>query len=165
MRQYYLSKGVSFDFCLFTTYDRQIEALMAGFIDIAWSGPLAHVRVQKRTGGKSLSLGMRDVDQGFATSLVVRSDAGIKSVADLAGKRLATASHDSPQGCVLPLQALKTAEGGGAELLKTLHVTRFDRDLGKHGDTAAGELEVRWWWHDPQRRRSLATHPSPCTAH
>ena len=71
MRQYFMSKGVPFDFVMFTTYDRQVEALMSGQIDIAWNGPLAHVRVQKRTDGKSISLGMRDADCGFCSYLVV----------------------------------------------------------------------------------------------
>ena len=140
MRQYFITVGVAFDFVMFTTYDRQVEALVNGSIDIAWNGPLAHVRVQKRTGGQSVSLGMRDVDRGFSTNLVVRADAGIKDVAGLAGKKLAVGTYDSPQACVLPLQALAAVDGGA--LLKQIHVTRFDRDLGKHGDTAAGELEV-----------------------
>lgn len=141
MRQYFVAAGVPFDFVMFTSYDRQMEALVGGHIDIAWNGPLAHVRLQKRTGGKSVSLGMRDCDRDFRTHLVVRKDAGIKAVADLKGKRLALGCFDSPQACVLPLQALSAAPDG-AELLKSLHVVRFDRDVGKHGDTAAGELEV-----------------------
>lgn len=141
MRQYFLSVGVAFDFTMFTTYDRQVEALLSGQIDVAWNGPLAHVRVQKRTGGTSLSLGMRDVDQDFKSHLIVRNDAGITDLKSLAGKRLATGTYDSPQACIYPLEALASAPGGAA-LLKSLHVVRFDRDLGKHGDTAAGELEV-----------------------
>lgn len=141
MRQYFLAAGVPFDFCMFTSYDRQLEALVNGHIDIAWNGPLAHVRLKRRTGGKSLSLGMRDCDRDFATHLVVRADAGVRALADLAGKRLATGSFDSPQAYLMPLQAVAAAPGGAA-LLKSIDLVRFDRDLGKHGDTAAGELEV-----------------------
>lgn len=109
---------------------------MAGSIDIAWSGPMAHVRIQKRCSGDSFSLGCRDADIGFGADLVVRKDSGISAVSDLVGKRLATGTYDSPQAYVLPLHALP------ADVLKQVHVVRFDRDLGKHGDTAAGELEV-----------------------
>ena len=35
---------------------------MSGAIDIAWSGPMAHVRIQKRTNNQSFSLGCRDAD-------------------------------------------------------------------------------------------------------
>jgi len=139
MRQYFVSQGVGFDVVLFTSYDRQVEALMSGLIDVAWSGPLAHVRIQKRTGGKSLSLGMRDVDVGFESSVVARKSSGIATLSDLAGKKVASACFDSPQGCILPLQALKEHD---PKVLGEIDLIRFDRDVGKHGDTAAGELEV-----------------------
>ncbi|KAG8465826.1 hypothetical protein KFE25_005396 [Diacronema lutheri] len=141
MRQYFASVDVPLDFCMFTSYDRMVEALVHGHIDIAWNGPLAHVRLKRRTGGKSISLGMRDCDRNFRSHLVVRKGAGIDSLAALAGKRLATGAYDSPQAYVLPLQAIGAAPGGEG-LLKSIHVVRFDKDLGKHGDTAAGELEV-----------------------
>jgi len=41
------------DFALFSNYERQVEALLAGHIDVAWDTPLAHVRVQRRTDGRS----------------------------------------------------------------------------------------------------------------
>ncbi|KAJ1618810.1 ABC transporter [Pavlovales sp. CCMP2436] len=141
MRQYFAAAGVSVDFVLFSSYDRQVEALVRGQIDVAWNGPLAHARIKKRTGGKSLSLGMRDCDRDFTSLLLVRKDvAGLKGLTDLAGKKVATGSYDSPQAYILPLQAVATA--GGTALLAQMHVVRFDRDIGKHGDTAAGELEV-----------------------
>ena len=142
MRQYFLSVGVPFDVVLFTTYDRQVEALLNGSIDIAWNGPMAHVRTQKRTMSSSFSLwssfslGCRDADIRFAANLVVRKDSAINALEDLSCKRLATGTYDSPQAYVLPLHAMPK------DLLRQVHVIRFDRDLGKHGDTAAGELEV-----------------------
>jgi len=141
MRQYFLSKGVPFDFVMYSSYDRQVEALLRGHIDIAWNGPLAHARVQKRTGGRSVSLGMRDSDRGFCSLLVVAEGSAIEGAQDLRGKKVATGAYDSPQAYVLPLQALAALPDGEA-LLKSIHLVRFDRDLGKHGDTAAGELAV-----------------------
>jgi ABC-type phosphate/phosphonate transport system substrate-binding protein len=73
MRKYMTSVGCPFDFVLFTSYDRQIEALMNGQIDIAWNGPVAHVRTQMRSNNTSISLGMRDVDCGFKTNIIVAS--------------------------------------------------------------------------------------------
>ncbi|CAJ1368007.1 unnamed protein product, partial [Effrenium voratum] len=119
-------------------YDRQVEALLGGFIDIAWNGPLAHVRTQKRTNGTSLSLGMRDVDCGFQSLILVRKAAGIKTLEDLKGQRLAAGTRDSPQACILPMQYLKSQQFP----LDSISVSFFDRDLGKHGDTALGEIEV-----------------------
>jgi len=136
MKDYLTTAGLpGFDFVLFTTYEAQVGALLSGGIDIAWNGPLAHVLTHELSPG-AISLGMRDTDCDFATVVVVRHDAGIVNVADLAGKSIATGATDSPQGHIVPLQWL-------AELdIKPGSVTAFDVDLGKHGDTALGEVEA-----------------------
>ena len=59
--------------------------------------------------GRSLSLGMRDTDRDFHAKVVVRRDAGIRSLADLAGKTLAVGSRDSTQARILPLHFLRRA--------------------------------------------------------
>lgn len=138
IRDYFNDAGATFDFVLFSNYERQVTALLAGHIDIAWNTPLAHVRVQHHTNGTSLSLGMRDSDQDFHSRLIVRTDSAITSPADLAGKRLAVGSADSTQARILPLHFLKAA---GADL-DAVHLLRFDTDVGKHGDTGVSELEV-----------------------
>lgn len=138
IRDHFQSEGVAMDFVLFSNYERQVELLLKGHIDVAWNTPLAHVRVKNRTGGKSLSLGMRDSDQDFRSRLLVRSDSGIKSLNDLEGKRLAVGSADSTQARILPLYFLKQ-EGVN---LDAVTVIPFDTDVGKHGDTGTSELEV-----------------------
>jgi len=138
MRAYFRGAGLDFDFALFSNYERQVGELLAGHIDIAWNTPLGHVRVQKRSGGRSLSLGMRDSDRDFRAKLIVRRDAGIRSPADLAGKTLAVGSRDSTQARILPLHFLRQE---GVDLGKVT-LLPFDSDLGKHGDTGASELEV-----------------------
>jgi ABC-type phosphate/phosphonate transport system substrate-binding protein len=100
--------------------------------------------VQRRTGGKSLSLGMRDSDRDFRAKVVVRADSGIGSIADLAGKTVAVGSRDSTQARILPLHFLRAA-GVPAEKLRLLP---FDTDLGKHGDTGTSELDVLAALHD-----------------
>ena len=138
IRGYFRENGVKLDFALFSNYERQVEELLAGHIDIAWNTPLGHVRVQKRSGGRSRSLGMRDSDRDFHSKLIVRRDAQIRSPVDLAGKTLAVGSRDSTQARILPLHFLgrEGVELGSVTLLP------FDSDLGKHGDTGASELEV-----------------------
>jgi ABC-type phosphate/phosphonate transport system substrate-binding protein len=138
IRAYFRDTGVDCDFALFSNYERQVEELLAGHIDIAWNTPLGHVRVQKRTGGRSQSLGMRDSDRDFHAKVIVRRDARIRSLGDLAGKTLAVGSRDSTQARILPLHFLRQ-EGVDLDQVKLLP---FDSDLGKHGDTGASELEV-----------------------
>ena len=138
IRAHFQRHGVPLDFALFSNYERQVEELLAGHIDIAWNTPLAHVRVKQRTNGKSLSLGMRDSDRDFHSKIVVRRDAGIAKLSDLKGKRLAVGSRDSTQARILPLYFVQQE---GVDL-STVNIVPFDTDLGKHGDTGTSELDV-----------------------
>lgn len=138
IRDHFQAQGVPMDVVLFSNYERQIDFLLKGHIDVAWNTPLAHVRIKNRTDGKSLSLGMRDSDRDFRSRLLVRKDAGIESLKDLESKRLAVGSADSTQARILPLHFLKQ-EGVN---LDAVTVIPFDTDVGKHGDTGTSELEV-----------------------
>eukprot|EP00435_Cladocopium_sp_Y103_P059002 s815_g21.t1 len=137
MKAYLISAGCPFDFVLFTNYERQVAALMAGHVDIAWNGPVAHVLAQQQAGPQNLiSLGMRDVDCDFVSVCVARKDASVSSVSELSGKVVATGAHDSPQAHLVPLYWL------GELGVKPAEVKSFDLDLGKHGDTAIGEVKA-----------------------
>ena len=138
IRDHFRAEGAPMDFALYSNYERQVESLLAGHVDVAWDTPLAHVRVKRRTGGSSLSLAMRDSDRDFRAKVVVRRDAGIRSLSDLAGKTLAVGSRDSTQARILPLHFLREA-GAPLDRVKLLP---FDTDLGKHGDTGTSELDV-----------------------
>lgn len=144
IRDHFRSEGVKMDFALFSNYERQVETLLKGHIDVAWNTPLAHVRVQRRTEGKSISLGMRDSDRDFTAKIVVRKDAGIRSLADLVGRTLAVGSRDSTQARILPLYFVGKE---GVDLSK-VKLLPFDTDLGKHGDTGTSELDVLRALHD-----------------
>ena len=138
IREHFQEQGVPMDFALFSNYERQVEELLKGHIDVAWNTPLAHVRVRRRTGNESLSLGMRDSDRDFHAKLIVRRDSGIESLNDLEGKRVAVGSADSTQARILPLYFLGR-EGVDLSRVKLLP---FDTDLGKHGDTGSSEIDV-----------------------
>ena len=107
IRQHFRDQGTPLDFVLFSNYEQQVESLLRGHVDIAWNTPLAHVRVKRRSQGRSLSLGMRDSDRDFHAKLIVRRDAGIQALSDLAGKLVAVGSRDSTQARILPLHFLK----------------------------------------------------------
>jgi len=139
MRDYFREASVPIDYVLFSNYDRQVQALLARQIDIAWNTNLAWVKVHRRTNGSCRALAMRDVDVQFTTILVARAESGIASLADVRGKRLALGSADSAQAAILPLHYLEQA---GVNPQKECTLLRFDLDVGKHGDTGTSELEV-----------------------
>src|SRR2546422_5376574 len=103
MREYFRETGPEIDYVLFSNYDRQVQALLARQIDIAWNTNLAWVKVHQRTRGTCRALAMRDVDAQFTTVFVARADSGVQSLADLRGKRVALGSADSAQAAILPL--------------------------------------------------------------
>ena len=144
IRDHFTGQGIAMDFVLFSNYERQVESLLQGHIDVAWNTPLAHVRVRHRTKNASISLGMRDSDRDFRAKIVVRSAAGLKTIQDLAGRTLAVGSRDSTQARILPLQFLRKA---GVDLAR-VKLLPFDTDVGKHGDTGTSELEVLKALHD-----------------
>src|SRR6516165_9427587 len=85
MRDYFREAGPPIDYVLFSNYDRQVEALLARHIDLAWNTNLAWVKVHRRTGGACRALAMRDADVAFTTLVVARTGRGVESLADLRG--------------------------------------------------------------------------------
>jgi ABC-type phosphate/phosphonate transport system substrate-binding protein len=139
MRDYFRETAAPIDYVLYSNYDRQVEALLAGHIDVAWNTNLAWVKVFRRTQGNCRALAMRDVDVEFTTVFVARADVGVASLADLRGKRLALGSADSAQAAILPVHYLLQA---GLDPDRDVTLLRHDLDVGKHGDTGTSELEV-----------------------
>src|SRR5437762_13572348 len=82
MRDYFRETGPAIDYVLFSNYDRQVQALLARQIDIAWNTNLAWVKVHRRTNGACRALAMRDVDVQFTTVVGARSDGPVASLAD-----------------------------------------------------------------------------------
>jgi phosphonate transport system substrate-binding protein len=139
INEYFTQKGVTSDFVLFSNYDAQVDALLKGWIDIAWNTNLAYVKVYQRTGGNCGVLAMRDTDVGFTTKIIAGAGTDIQSIHDLKGKRFALGSRDSGQAAILPVYFLKQS---GIVPDKDLNVIRFDLDVGKHGDTGTSEVMV-----------------------
>jgi ABC-type phosphate/phosphonate transport system substrate-binding protein len=139
MRDYFREVGPPIDYVLFSNYDRQVQALLAKEIDIAWNTNLAWIKVHCRTNGNCRALAMRDVDARYTTVVVARTDSGIEKLSDIRGKRLALGSADSAQAAILPIHYLQNA---GVDAENECKLLRFDLDVGKHGDTGTSELEV-----------------------
>lgn len=136
IRDYFKGRRPSMDFVLFSNYERQVEALLAGRIDIAWNTNLAWVRTVKLTDGRCRALAMRDIDLSFRSIFVKRAGDSIDDLNDLRGRRLALGSRDSTQAAILPLHFLRQAG-----LHDAIDIVRYDRDAGKHGDTGRSELD------------------------
>ncbi|PYS30089.1 MAG: phosphate ABC transporter substrate-binding protein [Acidobacteria bacterium] len=139
IKEYFEANGVPMDFVLFSNYDAQVDALLKGWIDIAWNTNLAYVKVHRRTDGKCGVLAMRDTDVGFTSKIVAGAGTGVENLGGLKGKRVAFGSRDSGQARILPAYFLKR---NGIDPARDITAIHFDLDVGKHGDTGTSEVEV-----------------------
>ena len=139
IRSFFAAEGCPIDCVYYTNYELQVAALVSGHIDIAWNSPLAWVDAQARTGGRCRAIAMRDTDRDRTSHIVVRSDDGVRAVADLRGRTLATGAVDSPQATLLPIEHLRRA---GLVAGRDYGVRRHDLLVGKHGDHIGGEREA-----------------------
>jgi phosphonate transport system substrate-binding protein len=138
IKEYFAPAPVGMDFVLFSNYEAQVQALLAGRIDVAWNTNLAYVRTHHATEGACRVLAMRDTDLEFFTLLVGRAGE-LASVADLKGRTLALGSADSAQAAIMPVHYLaKEGMNAGTDY----DVLRFDSDVGKHGDTGRSERDA-----------------------
>jgi ABC-type phosphate/phosphonate transport system substrate-binding protein len=138
MRDHFAGSPQPMDYVLYSNYERQVDALLAGHIDIAWNTNLAWVSTVRRSQGRCVALAMRDTDVGYRTLLVTRPGSGLAGARDLEGRRLALGSRDSAQAAILPPHFLRQA---GVDMDRVTPV-RFDTDAGKHGDTGTSELDA-----------------------
>jgi ABC-type phosphate/phosphonate transport system substrate-binding protein len=138
IREYFRDSGAPMDFVLFSNYERQVEALLAGHVDVAWNTNVAWVRTLRRTGGEARALAMRDTDLTFQTVFVGRAGSGLKGLESFRGRRVALGSRDSGQARILPVHFLAEAGLGLGDVQPVI----FDSDVGKHGDTGRSDLDA-----------------------
>lgn len=141
-KKYFVKHDLPFDYMLYSNYERQVEDLLAGRIDVAWNSPLAWVRAERlgRACGKRVeALTMRDTDRDLHTVFVVRADAPFQSVEDLKGRTIGVGAVDSPQATLIPLSHLRRA---GMNPDVEFKVLRHEVLGGLHGDHIGGEREA-----------------------
>ena len=138
IKDYFESSSTPIDFVLFSNYERQVDALLQGQIDIAWNTNVAWVRTLLKSGGKAKALATRDTDLVFQTLMIGRSGSGLHDLESLRGRRVALGSRDSGQARILPLYFLSRA-GISAD---DVDLVIFDSDVGKHGDTGRSDLDA-----------------------
>lgn len=141
-RAYFEANGFDFDFVLYSNYEAQVEAHLAGHVDVAWNSPLAWIQTLRAlagTGRTTSALAMRDTDQDLTSVIVATKNGPVRTLADLAGRVVAVGAEDSPQATLIPLLHLAEA---GLEPGRDFTVEVHDRLRGKHGDHIGGERDA-----------------------
>ena len=141
-RDWFGRKGLVFDYVLYSNYERQVDALVAGGVHGAWNSPLAWARARRlarAAGGEATALAMRDTDCDLTSVVVVRAESDVVEVADLAGRTVGVGAVDSPQATLIPLAHLRSC---GLVPGADFEVRRHDVGVGKHGDHVGGERDA-----------------------
>jgi len=131
-KAYFASRGLAFDFVLYSNYERQVAAHLRGEIDVAWNSPLAWIQTRRAAPERAQAIAMRDTDRDLTSVVLVRAG-GVATVAEL--RTVGVGAADSPQATLIPLLALADA---GARVEPVHH----DVLLGKHGDHVGGERDA-----------------------
>ena len=106
-------RGLAFDYILYTSYERQVDAHLRGDVHVAWNSPLAWLQAERlaaRHGRSARTIAMRDTDRDLTSVVIARADGPVQSLADLRGKRIGVGAADSPQSDVDP--AARDRRGG-----------------------------------------------------
>jgi ABC-type phosphate/phosphonate transport system substrate-binding protein len=138
LTRYLNTNGLQSDYVLYSSYDALVMALDRGDVDIAWNTPLAHAKFHVRNQCKSQTLVMRDVDCNVRSTLVVRADSEIRSLADLTAKRLVLGSTQAAEATVLPLYYLRKE---GVDFSR-VEIVSLDAEVDSKGNPCASPEHV-----------------------
>ncbi len=141
-KAFFIQHGLPFDYVLYSNYERQVEAHVAGHLHVAWNSPLAWIRAErlaKANGKRAEAIAMRDSDQNLTSVIVVKADSSIQTIADLKGKNVGVGAIDSPQATLIPLSHFRA---NGVIPHGDFTLIRHDVFGGKHGDHIGGERDA-----------------------
>lgn len=150
IRDYSNEYGCKLDYVLFSNYERQVDSLLKGHIDIAWNTNVAWIRTLNATDNKAKAIAMRDTDTAWTTKFIAKKDSKINSLEDLKGKKVGVGSADSSQATIMAIYYLnkdglkiKESNINNSEIdNECVNIIRYNSDLGKHGDTGKSEWDV-----------------------
>ena len=123
-------RGIDLDWVLYSSYDSMVDAFVRGEIDLAWNGPLSHVKMRKLAADGCKVIAMRDVDINFTTHFIARFDSGIETLEDLKDKSFAFGNRSSVQAGLLAYSFLKDS---GIDPRKDLAANSFCDDRESQG--------------------------------
>ena len=130
-------RGIDLDWVLYSDYDTMVEAFVRGEIDLAWNGPLSHVKIKRQVADACRVIAMRDVDVNFTTHFITRPGSGIDTVEDLKGRSFAFGRRSSVQAGLLAYSFLKDS---GIDPRRDLSANSFYDD--RQSETKSDERDV-----------------------
>ena len=108
--------GLAWKVTVMSSYAAQVEAMGAGSVDVGFFAPLQMTLVISKSYGTPILGALRKDDTGqlattYKSQILVRSDSGINTLADLKGKKFAFVDPLSASGYVYPTLTIKNTTG------------------------------------------------------
>ena len=108
--------GLAWKVTTMTSYAAQVEGMCSGSIDVGFFAPLQMTLLLGKACGSPVLSALRKDDTGqlattYKSQILVRSDSGINTIADLKGKKFAFVDPLSASGYVYPTLAIKNKTG------------------------------------------------------
>lgn len=106
-----------------TSYAAVAQALTAKTADIAWVGPLDYLIGHEQNGSYPVTCSVRNGQRGYKAFIIVKSDSGINSVADLKGKNFAFGDPTSTSSSLVPRGAMMKAGIDPSKDIKSVNIS------------------------------------------
>lgn len=103
------STGLHFDIKVGQSYGSVVEAMCSGAADVAWFGPASYLPARARGCAELLALAVRHGESVYYSGIFARTDAGINSIADLKGKKIALGDVNSTSSFNVPVAMMMAA--------------------------------------------------------
>jgi phosphonate transport system substrate-binding protein len=108
--------GLAWKVTAMSSYAAQVEGMCAGQIDVGFFAPLQMTLLLSKSCGSPILGALRKDDTGqlattYKSQILVRTDSGINSLADLKGKKFAFVDPLSASGYVYPTLTVKNKTG------------------------------------------------------
>ncbi len=129
LRRHFHAVGQPMEYVLHSGYERLVDALLSGQVDVAFNSPVAHLRVRRRTHQARVGLVTRDRDRDVRSVWFTQASASTRRLRDLGGGHLGVGGSDHAYSRIAPLDALREE---GVDLTG-VRLTVFDHEPGRHG--------------------------------
>ncbi|MBY0573601.1 MAG: phosphate/phosphite/phosphonate ABC transporter substrate-binding protein [Undibacterium sp.] len=101
--------GLKFDLKVGQSYGAVVEAMCNGAADIAWYGPVSYLQARGRNCAELLALAVRHNESIYYSGIFARTEAGINTLQDLKGKKIALGDVNSTSSFNVPVAMMLKA--------------------------------------------------------
>lgn len=123
--------GMNFDIKVGQTYGAVVEAMCNGLVEVAFFGPVAYVQANKRGCAQLLAVAVEKGESVYYAGMFAKAGSGIKTIADVKGKRAAFGDVNSASSFTFQVAMLMDAKIDPVNDLSELRMT------GSHANSLA----------------------------